>query len=227
MSFAACSLSITSRLSRYHRAMSDPWSPKIAAFVVQALDLTVDPLSLVDEIVALKRDQASGISALELESSIGATPFLVYHYQIADGKREQLDADLATLEKAAELDTPGPRILAHAVAGDEAYVLATTPQVHRAMTGASAPGKSRSRAGKSTRVRTQNVNQLLDRLRSANRLAGEWLQAVEDAGGELSFTEQEAALALFLLDDRSIQDLLRALNVLISSARSQTPGSVG
>ena len=207
--------------------MSDSWSPKVAAFVVQALDLAIDPLSLVEEIVALKRDKQAGISALELESSIGATPFLIYHYLIVDGDRAQLDADLATLEKAAELDSPGPRILAHAIAGEEAYVLATTPQVHRAMTGISAPATTRPRPAEAKRARTRNADRLLDSLRSANQLAAEWLQAVEDAGGEISFTEQEAALALYLLDDRSIQDLLRALNVLISTARNQTPGSLG
>ena len=210
--------------------MSDPWSPKIAAFVVQALDLQLDPQELVDEIVALKRDEASGISAIELQSSIGATPFLVYHYEIGGGNRAHLDADLATLEKAATLKTPGPRILAHAVAGEEAYILATTPQVHRAMTGEQAPPHAEMQRARPERARTRAVDRLLDQLRSANELAGEWLKAVEaieKSGDELSFTEQEAALALFLLDDRSIQDLLRALNVLISSARNQAPGSLG
>jgi len=210
--------------------MSDPWSPKIAAFVVQALDLPIDPTELVDEIVALKRDSATGISAIELESSIGATPFLVYHYDIAGGDRTQLDVDLATLEKAASLDTPGPRILAHAIAGDEAYILATTPQIHRAMTGETIQAAPPSPPARLDRARTKNVDRLVDRLRDANRLAGEWLKAVEtleQGGNELRFTDQEAALALFLLDDRSIQDLLRALNVLISSARNQTSGSLG
>lgn len=210
--------------------MSDPWSPKIAAFVAQALDLPIDPPELVAEIVALKRDPASGISAIELASSIGATPFLVYHYDIAGRDRVQFDADLATLEKAAALDTPGPRILAHAIAGDEAYILATTPQVHRAMTDGTTPAAAPSPPARLDRARTKNVDRLVDSLRDANRLAGEWLTAVEaleQGVNELSFTDQEAALALFLLDDRSIQDLLRALNVLISSARNQTPGSLG
>ena len=209
--------------------MNDPWSPKIAAFAVQALDLAIDPQELADEIVALRREERSGISALELQSSIGATPFLVYHYLIGDD-RAQLDADLATLEKAATLDTPGPRILAHAIAGDEAYILATTPQVHRAMTGSAAPSPNPTRPASPKQARRRGADRLLDQLRGANRLAGDWLRAVEAieaAGEELSFTEQEAALALFLLDDRSIQDLLRALNVLISAARNQTPGSLG
>jgi hypothetical protein len=62
-------------------------------------------------------------------------------------------------------------------------------------------------------------------LREANRLAGDWLAAirtVSERGEEISLTDQEAALALYLLDDRSIQDLLQALNVLLTSARSQT-----
>jgi hypothetical protein len=98
------------------------------------------------------------------------------------------------------------------------------------MTGEQAPPPSEVRRARPERTRTKGVDRLLDQLRSANELAGEWLKAVEaieQAGEELSFTEQESALALFLLDDRSIQDLLRALNVLISSARNQSPGSLG
>ena len=73
-------------------------------------------------------------------------------------------------------------------------------------------------------------DRLIDKLREANRLAGDWLTAIRAAGengNELSLTEQEAALALFLLDDRSIQDLLQALNVLISTARNQAGEALG
>jgi hypothetical protein len=190
--------------------MSDPWSPKIASFIVQALDLELEPAELLDEIVALKRDETSGISAVELQSSIGPAPLLVYHYQIGNGRRARFDADVATLEKAAALETPGPRIVAHAVTEDEAYILATTPSVQRGLTG---------------QPRTSVPDRLVDKLREANRLAGDWLTAVRSAGvegEELSLTEQEAALALFLLDEQSIRDLLQALNVLLTSARNQT-----
>ena len=90
--------------------MPDEWLPKIAAFAIQALELEVSPEALIGEIVALKRDATSGISAVELQSSIGPTPFLIYHYALDGGKSAQFEADIATLEKAATLDTPGPRM---------------------------------------------------------------------------------------------------------------------
>ena len=208
--------------------MSDSWSPKIAAFIVQALDLTIDPQELIPEIVALKRDDTSGISAVELQSSIGPTPFLVYHYLIGEGQRGNLDADIATLEKAATLDTPGPRIVAHAIADDEAFILATTPSIQRAMAG-QAGEKPKRPPMPVDRARTRVPDRMIDKLREANRLAGDWLTAIQSAsenGADLSLTEQEAALALFLLDERSIQDLVRALNVMIATARNQARQSL-
>jgi len=204
--------------------MSDPWSPKIASFIVQALDLELEPAELMDEIVALKRDETSGISAVELQSSIGPAPFLVYHYHIGNGRRARFDADVAALEKAAALETPGPRIVAHAVTEDEAYIRATTPSVQRTLTSQpeSAPRRPPVPTG---RARTSVPDRLVDKLREANRLAGDWLTAIRSGGvegEELSLTEQEAALALFLLDEQSIRDLLQALNILLTSARNQT-----
>ncbi|HYP61443.1 MAG TPA: hypothetical protein VEQ36_13525 [Thermomicrobiales bacterium] len=209
--------------------MSDAWSPKIAAFVVQALDLEIAPLDLVPEIVALKREDTSGISAVELQSSVGPTPFLVYHYQVANGDQSRFDADIATLEKAAALDSPGPRIVAHASTGDEAFILTTTPSVQRSLTGRTETKPARPPMP-IERARTRVPDRLIDKLREANRLAGDWLTAIRTAGengNDLSLTDQEAALALFLLDDRSIQDLLQALNVLISTARNQAGEALG
>jgi hypothetical protein len=209
--------------------MSETWSPKIAAFIVQALDLEIEPKELIPEIVALKRDKTSGISAIELQSSVGPTPFLVYHYLITNGQREALDADIATLEKAATLDTPGPRIVAHAIAEDEAFILATTPSIQRAMSG-QADERPRRPPMPVDRARTRVPDRLIDKLRESNRLAGDWLTAIQTAGqsgDDLSLTEQEAALALFLLDEGSIKDLLRALNILISTARNQAGEALG
>lgn len=209
--------------------MSDTWSPKIAAFIIQALDLAIEPSALIPEIVALKRDATSGISAVELQSSVGPTPFLVYHYAISDGARNALDADIATLEKAAELDTPGPRIVAHAIAEDDAFILATTPSIQRALSGKADVHPKRPLMP-IDRARSSVPDRLIDKLREANRLAGDWLTAIQTAsqsGDDLSLTEQEAALALFLLDERSIRDLLRALNVLIATARNQVDQSLG
>ena len=52
--------------------MTDPWAAKIAQFVIQALELDVDPGELASEIVPLKRDAEAGISALELRAQLCA-----------------------------------------------------------------------------------------------------------------------------------------------------------
>jgi hypothetical protein len=61
------------------------------------------------------------------------------------------------------------------------------------MTGEQAPPEPELRRARPERARTKGVDRLLDQLRSANELAGEWLKAVEaieESGQELSFTEQ-------------------------------------
>ncbi|HEY7032473.1 MAG TPA: hypothetical protein VH482_14125 [Thermomicrobiales bacterium] len=229
--------------------MTDDLSLKIAAFVIQALDLGDEPTALAPEVVALKRDLNAGISSLELDSSIGPAAFLVYHYLLdvldAEGRsgRDLFDADLATLERAATHDSPGPRILAHATAGDEAYVLATTPATHRALTGAPPLADLEATAAdllpgaETAETRRTAAADLLRLLREADGLAAAWLRAIQaegrlaagDTGAAdlLAFNEDETALALFLLDDRSIGNLLRALNLLISSARQQATDALG
>ena len=55
--------------------MTDPQAVKIAAFLVQALDLADDPIALADDVGSLKRDANAGISSLEIDSSVGPVPF--------------------------------------------------------------------------------------------------------------------------------------------------------
>lgn len=207
--------------------MTDTWLPGIASFIVQALDLEADPAELIPEIVALKREERTGTSAIELQSSAGPTPFLIYHYDLVDGDQSRFDADVATLERAAKLDTPGPRIVASATTDSGAFILATTPAVLEALTGVQRTAPARP-AMPIERARGRVPDRLVEKLREANRLAGDWLTAIQAAserGDDLSLTDQEAALALFLLDDRSIQDLLKALNVLLTSARGGSDGT--
>jgi hypothetical protein len=226
--------------------MSDPQALKAAAFLVQALELDDDPVALAGDVVSLKRDANAGISTIELDSSVGAAPFLIYDYQLFvrndDGLDGQtlFDSDLHTLERAAEADAPGPRILAHAIAGDEAFILATTPAVHRALTGhGSTSGLEATEAdlvpgAQTVAVRTDAANDLLRLLREADDAALRWLRAIHaegkvdtDTGGFLEFNESEAALALYVLDDRSIQNLLQALNLFVASAKSQAENALG
>jgi hypothetical protein len=226
-------------------------SLRIAAFVIQALDLDDDPAALAGEIVALKRDPNAGISSIELDSSVGPAAFLVYHYLLSatddEGRtgRDLFDADLATLEQAAAQESPGPRIVAHATAGDEAFILATTPATYRTLTGAPPLTDLEATAAdllpgpETAATRRTAAAELLRLLREADAQAAAWLRAIQtegrlapddqtpDADDLLAFNEEEAALALFLLDERSIGHLLRVLNLLIASARQQAADALG
>ena len=228
---------------------NDDLTLKLASFVVQALDLGDEPAALATEIVALKRDLNAGISSIDLDSSVGPAAFLVYHYRLdvpdAEGRSgaDLFAADLATLERAAEQETPGPRILAHATAGDEAYILATTPATYRAITGAPPLEAIEATAADllpgtdTAEARRTAAAELLRLLREANTQATTWLRAIQAEGrlpsddigaaDQLIFNDEESALALFLLDDRSIGNLLRVLNLLLTTAREQAADALG
>lgn len=229
---------ITNRAPR----MSDPYTMKAAAFVAQALELTEAPEDLAPHVLALKRDVNAGISTIELESSVGPAAFLVYHYLLSisdsEGRTGQalFEADLATLERAAAHDAPGPRLLAHAQAGDEAYILATTPATYRMLTGEAEPSSLEATeadllpGSETERIRREAAFDLLRLLQDAENRASAWLRAIRaegrlqqasDAPDLLTFNEEETALALFLLDERSIANLLRVLNLMLRSAQAQ------
>lgn len=205
----------------------DPWSLKAAAFVIQVLELEAAPAELAGAMSPLKREPAGGITAIELSSSGGATPFLIYHYAVSATAASPFDADVATMEQAERLGTPGPRIIASASGDTEAYILATTPDVQRMLAGqAPRPGPALPDAATAERRRHQTPGKLIDAIRMANGLAAEWLGALKVAaeqgsGADLTFTDEESALALYLLDEASAGDLLRALNLALSAARGQ------
>ena len=62
---------------------------RIADFVRQALDLDETATSLAGEIVPFKRDVNAGISTIELDSSVGVAPFLIYHYLLEQTNDEE------------------------------------------------------------------------------------------------------------------------------------------
>jgi hypothetical protein len=215
---------------------------RAAAFFHEALGSDVDPVELEPELVVLKIDAVARIYSVEVDSSVGTAAFLIYQYQLdasaRDGKtgHDAFRADLETLELAAERETPGPRILAHATAGDEGYILATTPATYRALMGESAIGGITASeqdllpTGDALEQRRTSADELLRLLKLANDQAKQWFAAVRAEGqlgevsAELEFSEEESALALFLIDESSVQDLLRLLSVMVSAAQ-RTPGS--
>lgn len=222
--------------------MSEPIDPialRLAAFVNEALELDEDPAELAVEILPFKRDRNAGISTIELESSIGVAAFLIYHYELHlsddEGRQgsEIFQSDLRTLERAATLNTPGPRILAHAVTEAEAYILATTPATHRAITGAGAddaapeiPPEERDE------IRKETSANLLQLLTEANAQARDWLAAMQLSGEatsaeQVDFHPEETGLALFLLDENNIRQLLQVLNLMVQAARADLPNQNG
>ena len=237
-------------------AANDERTVRAAAFLAQALDLDagLDPHDLASDFVRLQDEAPTTVFAAELESSVGPAAFLVYVYALAgtdaDGRtgREVFDGDLAILETAAQREAPGPRLLAHALGNDEGYILATTPATFRALNGASpdlaveplaAGVEDLLPTGDIAKVRADSAEALLRLLKLANAEATRWLgalqtdgrpgsnEATDDRAATIAFNDAETELALFLLDERSIQSLLRSLNLLLTAARQGADHALG
>jgi hypothetical protein len=131
-------------------------------------------------------------------------------------------------------DGPGPRAVAHAETNEVGFILATTPDVIAKLNGESpAPILEATAADllpttDLVQQRADAAFELLHLLRLANEHATTWLAATE-AARQLNpefppplLTPEESALALFMLDSHSIQNLLTTLNTLITTAREQT-----
>lgn len=224
-------------------AQPDAMMLATASFLQQVLELDGDPAELANDLSPIKRDSNAAIYTIQLESSVGLAAFLVYTYILGerggDGHtgQELFDAGLQTLQQAAARNTPGPRAVAHATTDTHGFILATSPGTYRALTGAGTvqglePSAEDMIVSEDTdRVRADAAEELLDLLQKANAQAQIWLRAIQAAtlaapGTEeqalVSFSEPETELALFLLDDASIGDLLRSLNLLIETAQEQT-----
>ena len=224
---------------------SDEMSQAAAEFLGRVLDLEEEPTALADDLSLIKRDVNASIFTIQLESTVGPAAFLVYTYVLdqtgGDGHtgRELYDAGLETLQLAAERDTPGPRALAHAESGAFAFVLATTPGTYRTLAGEQEPpGVEPTPADmiateEVEKTRSEQAEELLKVLKQANEHATAWLQAVQTASGGqgasgefIAFTPEETELALFLLDNESIGNLLQSLNVLVSTAQQQATSAM-
>jgi len=231
------------------REERDPLRDSAAGFVSQVLGLTDPATDLAGDLSSIKRDVNASVYTIQLESSVGPAAFLVYVYVLHDrggeghtGK-ELFDAGLATLQQAAQRSSPGPRAVAHAETETYGFILATTPGTYRALTGMpeapvprEAPAELLPPIEDTPQVRSDAAQELLATLRAANAQATDWLAAVhrssdiddDDSSAEsVVFSEEETELALFLLDDESIGNLLRALNLLVSTAQRQAAAALG
>ncbi len=216
---------------------------KAAAFLAQALAIDLDPAALADELTPLEQDDTSAVYTAQLDSSVGTAAFLVYVYPLtaAEGGHSgegAFTAALETLQTAAEREAPGPRIIAHARTPEDGLILATTPAIARALAGEPpvadpAPVPAGISATGTAEARREAAAELLRLLRAANTQATAWLAAIQAEGRDqpgaadlLAFDDVETELALYLLDERSIQNLLRALNLFLTAAREGVSAAV-
>lgn len=213
-----------------------PLAIAAASFLTQALELNDDPATIVPELTPLKEDENAGIYSVELDSSIGSAAFLVYVYAMrekdTEGKTgaDHYEEGLTTLRQAADRDTPGPRLVAHADTEAAGFILATTPATWRRLQGEEpeliATEADLPHTEMSVEQRASVAEDLHRSLKEANDHARTWLAAIRSAGAstdadELTFTEAETALALFVLDNANVSPLLTALNLLVTSAQEQ------
>jgi hypothetical protein len=212
-----------------------PLALAAGSFLAQALELTDDPAAIASEMTPISDEINTAVYSVELDSSIGAAAFLVYVYALdvanADGTTgaELYRRGMETLQRAADRDTPGPRLVANAETDTIAFILATTPATWRKLQGDSpaivATEADLPATGMSLQQRASVAEELHRSLKEANDHARSWLGAVRAAGSngdeEIEFTEEETALALHVLDEANVTPLLTALNLLIASAQEQ------
>lgn len=208
-----------------------------ASFLVQALGLGDDPATIAGEFVIIKEDSNASIHSVQMDSSVGPAAFLVYVYDLHEvDQKGASGGDLyetgrKTLDQAADRDTPGPRMVAHADTDTLGFILATTPATWRALQGESAAGLDATagnlqQTAPSAESRSSAAEELHRTLREANSNALAWLAAVQaeaqNSGDDaLEFSEKELALALHVMDDANIRPLLTSLNLLIATAQEQ------
>ena len=170
--------------------------------------------------------QGEAVYAAEIETEAGNVALLVFAFMLGESG-DALRAEAArTMLEAAELGTPGPRLVAEGEAGEFGLLLATTPAGLAILTG-EAPGEPEPGAAVhpvySGGMRASAADALLDVLREAERRAADLLRVLPGPG-EYERTVEERALALFLLDPSSLASLTRAMRRMVDdSARDAQP----
>ena len=204
-----------------NREQTETMRSGAAQVVAQALGVSGDAEELVGDLHVVARDDRDATFAIELSAGGNSAAFLVYGFDLAevdsDGKdgEARLKAALATMETAAGLGAPGPRAVAHAIDERFGYVLATTPENLRRMTGEPVPADPAPTltAEERRRRRAEAAEQLAEHLRGAERAAAVWLEAVGEGAAERLTEETE--LALHLLEPGHLDLMMRAISRLI------------
>jgi len=183
-----------------------------AAFAAEALGIDVAAPDLADDLLPVADAPLSASWALEVISGETALPFVITAYTATamdDGGvrgNEQFRNDLAILREAASLGTPGPRLVAQAESGDHLLTLTTTPAVAEMLAGGPTHLPIPTQEARDAAAR-----RLADALRAANADADLLLRGLAK---DPTLSPDERALQLHVLNEASIRNLLRLLQVL-------------
>jgi len=199
-----------------------------AAVLAGALGLDGGPESLAGELERVRSAPPESAYTIELVTAGGSVPFLLFAFELAgrdaDGRSgAEMLADAArAMARAAELDAPGPRLVAQAEAGEWGVLLATTPAGLAALSGertvAQAPAAAMGDPDALRLARATAAGALEEALRLANARAADLL-ALPDAPAGTPRTIEEASLAMLLTDGRALEPLTRAMRVVVERAR--------
>lgn len=196
-----------------------------AVFLADALGLVGDPSELAAELVPVAAAGPTAAFTVEVESTGGTIPFLVSAYDLTADRAagpagaDELSEAVATMREAARLGAPGPRLLAQAELGRWGLLLATTPDHLERLQGAaggSAGGTAGASGDATASERAETASALLAALREVGRLAAAY-QALGGRPGR-GGTPEEAELALYLADGRSLQPLLALVRRVVAEA---------
>ncbi|HYO29858.1 MAG TPA: hypothetical protein VER37_04685 [Thermomicrobiales bacterium] len=197
-----------------------------ASFVIEALGLGLEIDSLVGDIRLIEERPDVTTLAFEMDSDAGPLAFLVYAYLLdwvdepGTTGRTGVERAVAMLSQAERLDAPGPRAVATGEVGRWGLVLATTPDGAERLAG-SEPRPRWEDAGEATepsRDPAELAGDLLASLRRSNRLASEYLARIGPSG--MRATLEEAELALYLTDGRSLTPLLALIRRTVEIAEA-------
>lgn len=198
-----------------------------AALLAGALGIDASPAALAADLDPVRTASPEHAFTIEVASGGGPVPFLLFAFDLAaradDGRTgaAMLEHAAQAMARAAELDAPGPRLVAQAEVGEWGVLLATTPAGLAALSG-EAPGPQAPAAaiGDPDAVRFARATAagaLEEALRLANARAADLLALPEPPAGDPRSVE-EASLALLLTDGRSLDALTRAMRTIVERA---------
>lgn len=199
-----------------------------ATFLVEALGLDEEPDALVGDLVLVGENPPTTTLAVELGSADGPVAFLVYVYELertdetgATG-RELFDRGMTTLVEVERVDAPGPRVVASGEVGPWGLLLATTPTLSARLGGMgwdrSSEGPGATASPPTTGDPPARAEALLGSLRETNRRVEAYLSAPREPGQRVA--PEEAELALYLTDGRSLAPLLTLIRRIVEGAET-------